>query len=237
MNDQYQTRSFFEEPKIKIGVIIPDRGDRSQFLRNCFRLMQNQTLKHVEVLCVASKPSSNECDITKRYRQGYDFYRGKGFDVIAFVENDDWYSPDYLETMVREWIKAGKPDLFGTRYTIYYNLRVFGYFPMHHESRSSAMSTLIKPDLNFEWCPDNEPYTDVWLYSKLNYKLFTPEKHICLGIKHGIGKTGGKSHTDRLDRYKTNTGKLDTDKSFLKSIVDKESFEFYCNVLANENKI
>jgi len=232
MNDQYQTRNFFEEQKIKVGVVIPTRGDRPEFLKNSLRLLSNQTLLPNEIIQIDFEPTSDACDITFRYRMGYEYFRKKDCDVIALWEDDDWYAPDYLETMVSEWIKAGKPDLFGTTYTIYYNLRVFGYFPMYHHQRSSAMSTLIKSNLVFDWCADSEPYTDVWLYQHLNYKLFTPEKHICLGIKHGIGKTGGKSHVDRLDRYKTNTGKLDVDKSFLKSIVDKESFEFYCNLFS-----
>lgn len=219
------------QKKYKVGVIVPTRGDRPEFLKHCRYLISQQTLTPERVMFVDFEPESDQCDITKRYRFGYNAMRNFDFDVIAFMENDDWYSPDYLETMVREWENFGRPDLFGLTYTIYYNLRVFGYFKMQHYQRSSAMSTLIKPDLSFDWCPDHEPFTDVHLFNTLRYKLWTPPKHICLGIKHGIGKTGGKSHVDRLYRYSTNGGVIDEDKAFLKSIVEPHSFDFYVNLL------
>lgn len=191
-------------------------------------------------------PESNEIDITKRYRHGYNALRNFDLDVIAFMEDDDWYSYTYLQTMVEAWIKHGRPELFGTSITMYYNIRVFGYFPMNHHTQSHAMSTLIKPDLSFDWCPDNEAFTDTFLWAAavnnqtgklLTRVIFTPPLYICLGIKHGIGKTGGRSHVDRLDRYSTNTGKRDINLDFLRSVVDEESFELYRNIFANEKQI
>jgi len=218
---------------MKVGVIIPTRGDRPGFIQNCKRLLEAQTLQPHAVKIIDFPPESDACDITKRYRFGYNAFRNFDYDVLALMEDDDWYAPDYLETMVKQWDKMGRPDLFGLTYTIYYNILVSGYFTMQHHQRSSAMSTLIKPDLWFDWCPDHEAYTDVYLFNILKYKLFTPEKHICLGIKHGIGKTGGRSHVDRLYRYKQNGGTHDPDHEFLTSIVDNDSYNFYMKVIGN----
>ena len=224
---------------MRIGIIIPDRGDRPELLKNCLRMLKTQTIQPVAVELVNHAPISERPDITERYRIGYDKLRNKNLDVIAFIENDDWYSPDYLETMVLAWCDHGKPTIFGTNYTYYYHIKLFQYFTMYHDQRSSAMSTLIKPDMYFPWCPDNEPFTDLYLWQKFGNAgkdtIFKPKKTICMGIKHGIGLCGGKSHVDRLNRYEH----LDTDKSFLKNIMkeDSESFYFYSNYFSNERII
>lgn len=214
---------------MRIGIIIPSRGDRPLFLQNCLRMLDNQTVKPFYITVVDQQPKDNRCDITYRYRNGYDRCRNKGLDVIALMEDDDYYAPDYLETMIKKWEEFGRPDMLGTNHTIYYHIKLFAHFTMHHLSRSSAMSTLIKPDLNFNWCSDNEPFTDIHLWhsigNKGNGNIFQPDKTICLGIKHGVGLCGGASHVDRLGRY-TN---LDHDHSFLKGVMDEDSYKFYSN--------
>lgn len=224
---------------MRIGVIIPDRGDRPELLKNCLRMLKAQTIQPVELALVDHAPNSENCDITERYRIGYDLLRNKKLDVIALIENDDWYSPEYLATMISHWITHGKPTIFGTNYTYYYHIKLFQYFTMYHDTRSSAMSTLIKPDMYFPWCPDHEPFTDIYLWHKFGYQgvgtIFKPVKPICMGIKHGVGLCGGKSHVDRLNRYEH----LDTDKSFLQNIMkeDPESLDFYSNYFQNERTV
>lgn len=218
---------------MRIAVMIPNRGqDRQRFLEHCKYLLRQQTIKPDQILWLDYVPESDEVDITQRYRRGYDRLRGYNFDVIFMWESDDWYSPTYIETMLREWESAGRPEIFGPRTTEYYNLKIFEHFTMHHESRTSAMNTLIRADLNFTWPPDNEPYLDAWLWEgaqpRLRGQLFTPSVPICLGIKHGDGMTGGNMHVDGLGHYHKH-GQKDKDGSWLRSIVDLKSFEFYWN--------
>jgi hypothetical protein len=219
---------------MRVGIIIPDRGDRPEMLKNCLRMIKRQTLQPEIIELVNDPPENHLYDITKRYRIGYDRLRNKGLDVIAFMENDDWYSPDYLQTMVNYWEKSNKPDLLGLDHTIYYHIRIRAYFTMDHDSRSSAMNTLIKPDMDFPWCVDHEPYTDLylWLKSKLKGVIVTPEKEICMGIKHGVGMTGGKSHRDRLHQFKFK----DKDLSFLQRITesDPDGFNFLSSYFERE---
>jgi hypothetical protein len=224
---------------MKIAVLIPDRSDRPDFLANTLRLIESQTVKpdHVEV--VNFPATSEACDITVRYRYGYDKLSKMGFDVIFFMENDDWYTNNYIETMLNAWKEAGEPDIFGTDYTFYYHIRQQGRFTMEHFNRSSAMSTLIKPNLIFEWPQDNDPYTDVWLYTKLKYGVFHPDpkKPICLGIKHGVGKCGGECHTTYLRLFREGSGAfVDPNMVWLKSIVDEESFKFYHSISSQQNE-
>lgn len=216
--------------KIKLAVLIPDRGDRPKLMRNCLRMMAGQSVlpDHLEIVNFDPQPNNQQPDITERYRVGYEKLRGKGFDVIALIENDDWYATDYLETMVREWNLHSRPDLFGTAYTIYYHLKLKAWFTMNHSLRSSAMNTLIKPDLNFAWCPDTEPYTDMHLWmTALKDKgiVWKPSRHISIGMKHGEGLCGGRNHYDKLHRFKN----IDLNLSFLRETLDAESFKFYSN--------
>lgn len=221
---------------MKVGIIVPDRGDRPQFMQHCNWLISQQTFKPICSALIDYVPESNEKDISQRYRRGYEKLRGRDLDCILLIESDDWYAPTYIETMVNAWQLAGKPDIFGTNYTVYYSLRLWAGFIMRHTERSSAMSTLIKPDMDFDWPPDHEPYTDthLWMVShhtntntRLTQAVFKPDPIICLGIKHGIGLTGGNGHTTHMHRY-INT---DPDKAWLKSVVDPTSFEFYSHVL------
>lgn len=212
---------------MRIAVLIPDRNDRKELLENCLRMMQDQSLQPCMIELVNDTPIYDKCDITWRYRLGYERLRNKNIDIIAFIENDDWYHTDYLKTMSEAFCNAGSPDMFGLDHTIYYHIRTFEYFTMHHTRRSSAMNTLIKPDLDIKWGHDNDPYCDVHLWNQIKGVIIPTKKEICLGIKHGIGLCGGQNHTDKMQRFVN----LDHQKTYLKSIIDKKSFDFYSNYL------
>lgn len=209
---------------MKIAVIIPDRGDRPEFLKHCEWMIENQTMKPDHVLIVDYKPKSNQCDITERYRLAYHELYGKGFDCVLFMENDDYYRPEYIETMVNNWVIQGNPDLFGIAYTYYYHIGLSKYTRFDHPLRASMMNTLMKTNLVVNWCADNYPYTDAHLWKSIKNRItFVPELPISLGIKHGIGMSGGNYHRTKLDRYTHD----DSNSHFLSSIVDDYSFNFY----------
>lgn len=213
---------------MKLAVLIPDRGDRPRFLENCLRMIKAQTLQPDIIELVNDPALSEDRDITWRYRLGYDRLRNKGVTLIALMENDDWYHPTYLEKMVGLWNDHGRPEIFGQTFTIYYHIKEFAKFPFHHKTRSSAMNTLIKADMDFSWCIDKEPFTDIhlWFHAGLKGVTVDPGEILCLGIKHGEGLCGGRSHTDRLHRYEAGR---DIDLRFLKAHMDKVSFDFYTN--------
>jgi hypothetical protein len=220
---------------MKIGIIIPDRNDRPELLANCKRMIYSQvfTENHwTEIKPVTFQPTDNEIDITKRYRIGYDYFRNRGFDCILLMENDDFYSKNYIQTMVNEWILQGKPKLLGTNYTIYYHLGLRKYLKMRHDRRASAMNTLIVPDLDINWCPDSEPYTDLFLWRNIQGVTFKPKEIISIGIKHGTGLCGGNSHKNYLDRYRFD----DPHFEFLHTHMDSQSFKFYTEYAMNLNE-
>lgn len=196
--------------------------------------MSRQTVNADVILHMNYPPHSELKDITQRYRLGYEAATKAGYNVCLFIENDDYYRPNYIATMLREWEARDKPDLLGTSYTIYYHIKLKKWFKIPHTLRASAMNTLIKCGLQIDWCADSYPYTDMHLW-KFNHQLskviFTPSEHLSLGIKHGIGMEGGQWHTNRLERY-TDLGFDDSELSFLREVVDENSFEFYKNLSA-----
>lgn len=206
----------------KVAVLIPDRGDRKEFMDNCLRQLANQTLKPVRTQIMGAPPTSSACDITKRYRKGYEALSNSDIDLILFMENDDWYSTDYVETMVKYWRSAGRPQLFGINYRIFYNLRTSSWYKAQSHAQSIGATTAIVPRLNIDWPADDYPNTDthLWKYGGLESKLFCPPKHLHIGMKHGIGKCGTPSHTQRLHQF-TETS------SILKETLDKESLNFF----------
>lgn len=199
-------------------------------------MLEAQTFKPVIIELINQPPKNSLCDITYRYRVGYDKLRNKGLDVIALMENDDFYSPNYLETMVREWVKRGRPQLLGTNYTIYYQIELFAYITMTHMERSSAMSTLIKPDMDFKWCADDVAYTDSYLWTEAGLvgETFQPEKHIAIGIKHNVGFCGGYAHSPKKSYRYT---ERDDNKDFLRANMDAKSFSFYTNYFNQKPQI
>jgi hypothetical protein len=215
----------------KLAIICPDRGDRPLFRQNIEKTIERQTFQPQEILFVDYAPESHAVDITQRYHRGYNQLRGKNLDLIAFIEVDDCYRPNYLEFMLKEWERVGKPDLFGTNKTFYYHIKLFKWFTMEHYQRSSMMNTFLKPDLNFPWCSDNVAYTDMHLWDncqQLSRKLISPDPLLSLGIKHGIGECGGFAHRNKLDLYDGPRSGKDPDREFLRSIAG-ESFEFFAN--------
>lgn len=229
---------------IKVGVIMPHRGDRDMFLPQFHKCIEHQTLQPEILEIIDYPPKSGDVDITPRYREGYERMRGKGLDLIAFMEIDDYYRPEYLETMAKGWQHARTPKIFGTNYTIYYHIGMKRWFRFEHFRRSSMMSTFIRPDLDLQWPSDDDPYADLELWKQFkNYVLdrdgikqvrrgdnqqnewmtYQPNHHICIGVKHGIGMCGGRMHTDHLHKY----NKEDKNMELFKSIVDAESLKFY----------
>jgi len=202
-----------------IAVIIPDRGDRKLMTSNCLRMMAEQTIQPT-IFLMDEKPKSELPDITYRYRKGYE--QTKDFELVFFIETDDWYHPNYLYTMYSCWLSEGKPDIIGIDYTYYYHIKLRKYFKYGHVGRASMMNTAMKPGLDFKWPNDNFRFVDMYLWDKIKGLTISPEHPISIGIKgHGEGMTGGTGHNNKLFRY------VNDDNGFLERHLDKESFYFY----------
>lgn len=198
---------------MRIAVIIPDRLDRPNFLAQCKKMLDYQSVKPDATFLINYLPRSEKPDITQRYRTGYERvselnlkHPESAYDLIFFIENDDFYSPYYIEDMIAHWKLNGEPDLFGTSYTTYYHIGLRAYFNFYHPERASMMNTVIKPNLDIIWPPGHESFTDMHLWTRDrclegSKKVWTPNSQLSIGIKHGVGMCGGRQHTTGLQRF------------------------------------
>lgn len=212
---------------MKIGIIIPTRGDRTLFLDFAKKQIAKQLRKPNEIIIVDDPPLNNKKDITYRYKLGIERAVAKGCDVMLFWEDDDWYHPDYIRWMIDEWEKKGKPKLFGIDETYYYHIGVDKYLYMKHHTRASAFCTLVTPEIltSFTWPDFTYPFVDLKLWRFFQHKgaVAVPFGKIirAIGIKHGIGLTGGGGHRKNF-KWSNHSG-----LQWFKDNVDKDAYEFY----------
>jgi len=215
---------------MKIGAIIPTRGDRPQLLNFALRQLDRQTRK-VDLISIVDDPPSNsmEKDITKRYRLGSERISDK-VDVAFLIEDDDYYDPEYIFIMMEQWENHGKPEIFGIGTTFYYHLALRGFNQHLHSGRASAFCTMVTSEglRKMRWPKDNYAFTDIELWKVLVGKTFMPSRPIAIGIKgHQNGTLfGGMGHSKNAKLYTNN----DHDMSWFKKSVDEESYLFYGNI-------
>lgn len=206
---------------MKFGIIIPDRGDRPDFFSHCMWQIARFTLKPDHVFCINYAPESENVDLVQRVRVGVERAIQAGIDLVFIIENDDAYPADYFNRFQPYFEKF---DFFGDERTTYYNLRNKTYRTWHHPYRASLFTTGFKISAlnNFSWPSDDELFLDIklWRYARHRRKKFVDTGAV--GIKHGLGKTGGKGH---YMRFKD----VDVDWRFLQSKVNG-SLDFYKNL-------
>lgn len=170
------------------------------------------------------RPISEAVDLIPRIRKGIDLAQRDGFEWAFIIENDDWYPENYFSLFG----DLSGYDFVGFNTTTYYNLRNMTYETMSHPGRSSLFCTGLRISAldRFNWPKDSTTFLDVRLWEHAvrggRYKLI--EHNPCLGIKHGVGKCGGKAHRNVLKNS-------DTNLEFLRFNVDDEAFEFYSDLM------
>lgn len=121
-----------------ISVIIPVYNVRD-YLDRCIESVVNQTYSNIEILLVEGQ-STDGSDIKcqewqnrdKRIRVMKQLDRGLGsarnlgikeanYDIIAFLDADDWWDATMLEKLYNEMVKSDADMVMCDRYNVYYN--------------------------------------------------------------------------------------------------------------------
>ncbi len=215
---------------MKLAVVIPTRGDRPEFLKQCISYMERQTRKPDHVIIIDRPATSSSIDLAVRYKEGFakafDLYK---CDLAVCIEDDDWYDDHYVAIMEAKWQQYGKPDVFGINHTLYYNIITNQYVHLNHHNRASMMSTVVGPKImGVEWCADDYAYLDWHLWTKAANvnKIAINTPMICVGIKHGVGICGGGGHTLDWKNY----NKEDKDWLLLSGLMQEKDLEFYKSI-------
>lgn len=164
-------------------------------------------------------PRSEMPDLVPRIQAGIEMAKAAGVEYVFIVEDDDWYPEDYLRTKVLDF------DFFGYSTSTYYHLGNKTYQTMKHKGRSSLFCTGFRIAAldNFRWPSRTTVFLDLELWDFAvckRKKVVLGDQNPCLGIKHGIGKTGGKAHFWKMKN-------VDSRGEFLKKYVDEEAYKFY----------
>lgn len=208
-------------------TITPDRGDRPEFFQFCLSQLSKMQGQHpMNAYLMNDKPTSDQVDLVPRIRKGVELAQRDGFEWAFIIENDDYYPANYFSLFG----DLSAYDFVGFSSTTYYNLRNCTYETMDHPGRSSLFCTgfRISSLEKFNWPKDNTTFLDIrlWEFANRHGRVKLIEDNPCIGIKHGIGKCGGKAHGMRL-KIKDSIN----DAAYLRANVDAESFEFYTDLM------
>lgn len=191
--------------------------------------MKRQTHAIDRIVVIDYPQKTFPYDLTERYRAG--FAQLTDMDLVFCIEDDDFYASDYIETMVREWERNGRPDIIGFDSTIYYHIYAQKYAIMEHEGRASAFCTAIRPAALDEivWEAIDPLWFDIGIWqqiqSKAAIKIPAP---VAMGIKHGLGDTPGAGH--KAGFYRGVREIQDFGMRFFRSYVHGD-FGFYAEII------
>lgn len=170
------------------------------------------------------RPTSDQPDLVPRIRKGVELAKRDGFEWAFIIEDDDYYPYDYFQQVG----DLSDYDFVGFNTTTYYNLRNQTYETMSHRGRSSLFCTGFRISAleKFNWPKDNTTFLDIrlWEFANREGRIKLIENNPCLGIKHGVGKCGGKAHRMTLKNS-------DPNAEFLRYSVDNDAFDFYTDLM------
>jgi len=204
----------------KWAAIIPTRGQQRKVFTGwaVHRAVQNG---YDHVYLIDYNPVDNLVDMYKRISVGVEQAIKDGCEFVSIIEDDDWYSIDYLKTLKKlppTW------DIVGINHSTYYHLFSTGWKKMVHPGRAGLFCTSFRPEI-LDKLPDTKTaFLDLgwWRIANNNPKISTKliDTDLALGIKHGVGISGGNGHSMAYQTFDTRLQKL-------QSTVDKEAFRFY----------
>jgi len=217
------------EDNLKLAFVTPTRGDRNEFLALCKRYVNRQSLFvdsniSYQHFIIDYEPTSDEVDLNDRYQKGLEQALEFDADLIFFIEDDDWYHPNYVKSLIDLWLSKDQPSLFGFNTTIYYHITKRKVWYLDHPNHASMFNTVIDKELAEEIVKNRlftrtpNIYLDIFLWKREVNKLsFETPKKLCLGIKHGKGIVAGMGHKGEFWKYEE-----DRELEILHSIMDDE---------------
>lgn len=196
-------------------TLITCTGARPEAFSLCEKYIQRQTYKGpLQWIVVDDGPIPTRCHCDQQYirakkiwEPGYNSQRDnlnqaieyiKG-DIVLIIEDDDWYSSNYIEVML-DLMKYFA--LVGEGNAKYYHVEAQGYQEQHNTMHVSLCQTgfrkeLIKPF--YAAINSGEFYIDIVLWTRSVAEKWSRcviiDKNLCIGMKGLPGRTGlGQGH-------------------------------------------
>jgi hypothetical protein len=148
------------------------------------------------------------------------------FDRIIIIEDDDWYSQNYIKEYAA---RLDSYQLVGEGPARYYNVKNQSYRILGNNKRASFCQTGLQSKIIeklFVSCQKDSAFVDARLWNKDVRKFIFQDKANCIGIKGMPGRPGiGMGH-----RCKSFT--KDKEWKTLENWIGKEDTEYYKTVYA-----
>ena len=219
---------------MKLGVIIPTRGDRPALLAHALTLLGRQTREPDELFVIDDKPSGPGIDTGKRIRSGLKRSLDSGMDHVAIWEDDDWYRQEYLQFVADHAQGFG---LFGFNTTWYFHLKTHQIWESVHPEHTSAHAMTLTPEpflSSFPWPEEGKEPKGMdgrltrWANSgntTTQYEDVKDSPPFVISMKHhGEGLWAGGGHRPAWPHWQENSQGL----GWLRDrIPDSDEFEFY----------
>jgi tetratricopeptide (TPR) repeat protein len=164
----------------------PDRP--AEFMARCRQYVGRFTDVEVEHLVETGPSMAHNLQALLQRAEG---------EYLAIIEDDDWYSPDYLSHMMR---CLGDDGAVGLDPTTYYHLPESRFVVLPHPGRSSLFTLVgrtdfLRPHLEAVIRESADPHIDIRLWPRLGVKSGTVLAFGAIGIKHGWGLCYGLGHS------------------------------------------
>lgn len=230
-------------------TLITPTGGRPVAFSQCEKYIKNQTIFNkplfpIQWIVIDDCIPATQCNLgqeyyvgtkswspginTQRYNmdQAISYVRG---EFIFIIEDDDYYAPTYLETMLN-LLKVA--PIVGECIAKYYNLKVPGYKILNNYENSSLCQTAFSKDylkLMYNSVNSGQFYFDIEFWNEVKKEklpaLLMWNLDLCIGIKGMPGRSGvtGKGHEDKGYYYDSNFSKL-------KELVGVKDAQFYIGV-------
>jgi hypothetical protein len=202
---------------MKISIITLT-GGRDLAFKLCESWMKNQTLKPDEWIVVDDYKIPTKCTMGQKVIRREPFWESGQMtleknllealkivtgDIILIIEDDDWYSPNYIENMVKKFeaLSEGKPIgsssiIAGEGICLYYNITNYTYHYFNNTNYASLFQTAFTKDLipqinDLLIKYENHLYFDIHIWKELkqcNKTVFLTKSPWSVGIKGLRGK-------------------------------------------------
>ena len=201
-------------------TLVTCTGDRPEAFALCERWMARQSVRWDQwvVLCDGQEPT--RCTVPLQELSYWPELRGKPSmprklgraierelirgDVVMFIEDDDWYAPDYVEAMAGP---LAFHSVVGEGKAIYYNVAWRAWKCHGNMGHASFCQTVIRRSMlrmigGLIARGGGDPFVDgqLWKERWTNSLVLDPEitGRRCIGIKSMPGRPGyGSGHTER----------------------------------------
>lgn len=197
-------------------TLITPTGGRPEAFALCEKYMARQSVKFDQWLVIDDYPVPTECTMGQEVIRPEPLWKDGGMtlprnllaglqaaegEYILIIEDDDWYSPEYIKTLVE---KLQTYDLAGEGKARYYNIQNYRHMTHTNMKHASLCQTGFRRSIlqKVMHCVEGNTgrgFIDLFIWELEVNKMVFAGSQTCLGIKGMPGRSGiGYGHTDRM---------------------------------------